>query len=170
MGSRGPGHRTRKSGTEIVEGNLEVVMGRDAHRATAELWWMPTASPVLVPQTASTESGPDNARHRISNRRSITMPNKLCYITPLLAAVAAAVIATAPTAAADAGATQPPAIATAPAAVDPTQTICMSLGGSTSQCQTPGNVQINDSPPPVHYKPQWNDRYLGDPIPPYPEA
>ena len=161
MRSRGPGHRTQKSGTEIVEGNLELVMGRDAHRATAELSWTPTPSPLLVPQTASTESSPDKARHRTSHRRSITMPNKLCYITPLLTAAAAAVIATAPTAA---------AIATAPAAVDPTQTICMSLGGSTSQCQSPGNVQINDSPPPVHYKPQWNDRYLGDPIPPYPDA
>jgi hypothetical protein len=70
------------------------------------------------------------------------MPNKLCYITPLLTAVAAAVIATAPTAAADAAQTQPTPIATAPAAVDPTQTTCMSLGGSTTQCQTPGNVQI----------------------------
>jgi hypothetical protein len=97
------------------------------------------------------------------------MPHKLCYLTPLLAAVAAAVIATAPTAAADAAPTQPTAIATAPTAVDPTQSICMSLGGSKTQCQTPGNVQINDSPPPVHYKPQWNDRYLGDPVPPYPD-
>jgi hypothetical protein len=77
------------------------------------------------------------------------MPTKLCYITPLLAAVAAAVIATAPTAAADAASTQPTAIANAPAAVDRTQSICMSLGGTKIQCQTPGNVQINDSPPPV---------------------
>jgi hypothetical protein len=98
------------------------------------------------------------------------MPHKLGYITPLLAAVAAAVITTAPTAAADAAATQPTAIATAPAAVDPTQSTCMSLGGTKTQCQTPGNVEINDSGPPVHYKPQWNDRYLGDPIPPYPTA
>ena len=77
------------------------------------------------------------------------MPNKLCYLTPLLAAVAAAGIATAPTAAADAAPTQPTAIASAPAAVDPTQAICMPLGGSKTRCQTPGNVQINDSPPPV---------------------
>ena len=41
------------------------------------------------------------------------MPNKLCYVTPLLAAVAAAMIATAPTAAADAAPTQPTAIAVA---------------------------------------------------------
>jgi hypothetical protein len=77
------------------------------------------------------------------------MHNKLSCITPLLAAVAGAVIATAPTAAAT---TTPPA--------------CAALGGSATQCQTPGNVQINDAPPPVHYKPQWNDRYGGDPIPP----
>ena len=77
------------------------------------------------------------------------MPNKLCYVTPLLTAVAAAVIAAAPTAAADAAPTQPTAIATAPAAVDPAQSICMSLGGWKTRCQTPGNVQINDSPPPV---------------------
>ncbi|MCW2651029.1 MAG: hypothetical protein JWR32_2005 [Mycobacterium sp.] len=76
------------------------------------------------------------------------MPSKRSYITPLLAAVTAAVIATAPTAVANAA---PPS--------------CTSLGGTATQCQTPGNVQINDAPPPVHYKPQWNDRYGGDPIP-----
>jgi hypothetical protein len=75
------------------------------------------------------------------------MPNKLCYLTPLLAAVPAVVIATGPTAAADAVPTQPTAVATAPAAVDLTQPICMSLGGSKTRCQTPGNVQINDSLP-----------------------
>jgi hypothetical protein len=66
-----------------------------------------------------------------------------------LAAVAAAVIGTAPTAAADAAATGPTVIAAAPAAVDPTPSICMSLGSTKTRCQTPGNVQINDSPPPV---------------------
>jgi hypothetical protein len=75
------------------------------------------------------------------------MPNKLRYVTPLLAAVAAAVIGTAPTAAADAAPTQPTAIAIAPAPVD--QSICISLGGSKTRCQTPGNVQINDSPAPL---------------------
>ena len=97
------------------------------------------------------------------------MANRLRYLTPALAAVAATVIATAPTATADAAPTQPAAIATSPAAVHPTQSTCTSMGSSKTQCQTPGNVEINDSPPPVHYKPQWNDRYLGDPIPPYPD-
>ena len=77
------------------------------------------------------------------------MNNKLCYVTPLLAAVASAVIATAPAAAADAAPTKPTANATAPAAVDPTESICMSLGGWKTRCEMPGNVQINDSPPPL---------------------
>jgi hypothetical protein len=77
------------------------------------------------------------------------MPDKLCYLTPLLAAVAAAVIGTAPTAAADAAPTGPTPVATAPSAADPPPSICVSLGGSKTRCQTPGNVQINDSPPPV---------------------
>jgi hypothetical protein len=76
------------------------------------------------------------------------MPTKLSYIAPLLAAAAAAAIATAPTAAADAASTQPTAIATAPAAVDRTSSFCTSLGRSATQCQTPGNAQINDAPPP----------------------
>lgn len=91
------------------------------------------------------ESRPNKARHR----RSITMPIKLSYITPLLAVAAAAAIATAPTDAAHAASTQPTAIATAPAAAHPTPSICNSLGGSATQCQMPGNVQINDAPPPV---------------------
>jgi hypothetical protein len=146
---RGPGHRTPKSRTETVQGNLEVAMGRDAYLATAQRCWVLTPSPVLDPQPASTESSPEKAHHQTHHRRSITMPHKLGYITPLLAAVAAAVITTAPTAAADAAATQPTAVATAPAAVDPPPSICVSLGGSKTRCQTPGNVQINDSPPPV---------------------
>ena len=77
------------------------------------------------------------------------LPNKLGYITTMLAAAAAAVIATAPTAAADAAPIQPTAIAAAPAAVDPAQSGCMSLGAWKTRCQTPGNVQINDAPPPL---------------------
>jgi hypothetical protein len=29
----------------------------------------------------------------------------------------------------------------------------MSLGGTQTQCQSPGNVQINDAPPQVNYFP-----------------
>ena len=58
---------------------------------------------------------------------------KLNYIAPLLAAGAAAV-----------------AIAAAPTAAAATQSCSYVGGGFTdSQCQSPGNVQINDSPPAV---------------------
>jgi len=66
---------------------------------------------------------------------------KLNYLTPLLAAGAAAVaIAAAPMAAA---ATTVPAPTAAAG-----QQSCSSTGPG-SVCQTPGNVQINDSPPAV---------------------
>ena len=58
-----------------------------------------------------------------------------CLPPMLLAVAAAASIAAAPTALAD-----PPT--------------CTYLSDSTTQCQTPGNVQINDSPP-VQYAPQY---------------
>jgi len=76
------------------------------------------------------------------------MRMKLNYITPLLAAGAAAVaIAAAPIAAAasvnDPGAGQPS---------------CTYVGGQfqDNQCQTPGNAQINDTLPPVLPTPQYN--------------
>ena len=125
---------------------------RQLHRACRGKKTVLDADPLTGPRLRNSLDGssPDKARHRTSHpRRSITMPHKLCYLTPLFAAVASAVIATAPTAAADAVPTQPTAVATAPAAVDPTQSICTSLGGWKTRCQTPGNVQINDSPPPL---------------------
>lgn len=65
---------------------------------------------------------------------------KLSYLTPLLAAgAAAAAIAAAP-------------MAAATAAASPQS--CSSVGAG-SECQTPGNVQINDSPPAVA------DNYFG---------
>jgi hypothetical protein len=65
---------------------------------------------------------------------------KLNYITPLLAAAAAAV-----------------AIAAAPTAAAANQ--CSSVGPGT-ECQTPGNVQINDSPPPVQFYPYGGEAFL----------
>jgi hypothetical protein len=63
---------------------------------------------------------------------------KLTYITPLLATTAAAVaIAAAPTAAAANGQT------------------C-----SGKICQSPGNVQINNAPPPVQYHPYGSMPFL----------
>jgi MFS family permease len=85
----------------------------------------------------------DQASHQTNHRRSIAVAIKLRYITPLLAAAAAA------------------AIATAPAGADPAQPACTALGGSATQCQTPGNVQINVSPPPPHYSMPYKNRYSG---------
>ena len=69
----------------------------------------------------------------------------LNYIAPLLTAGAAAVaIAAAPIAAAAPTATSDPAQG---------QQSCASLGGTQTQCQTPGNVQVNDAPPQVDYFP-----------------
>ena len=65
------------------------------------------------------------------------MRMKLNYIAPLLAAGTAAV-----------------AIAAAPiAAADPTTGQSCGPSGAGTICQSPGNAQINDSPPPVQYYP-----------------
>jgi len=75
-----------------------------------------------------------------------------CF-TPLAAvAAAAAVIATAPVAAADTTPAHSTAVATAP------QQNCTSLGGTQTQCQSPGNVEINDAPPQVNYFPLGDGR------------
>lgn len=69
----------------------------------------------------------------------------LNYIAPLLAAGAAAVaIAAAPIAA---------AAPTAPGNTAQTEQSCANLGGTQTECQTPGNVQVNDAPPQVDYFP-----------------
>jgi hypothetical protein len=72
-----------------------------------------------------------------THRESERMQIRLKYLTPLLAAgAAAAAIAAAPAAlAAPTGAANPPQA----------QESCIDLN-SGSQCQSPGNVQINDSP------------------------
>jgi hypothetical protein len=65
------------------------------------------------------------------------------YITALLAAGAAAVaIAAAPMATA----------APTTAAPTPMQQSCSAVGGG-SECQSPGNVEIQDPPPPVGFEP-----------------
>lgn len=82
---------------------------------------------------------------------------RLKFITPLLAAgVAVAAIAVAPMAAADPTPVQPPSVATAPAANSEPARVeqsCTNLGGTQTQCQSPGNVQIYDAPPQVNYFP-----------------
>ena len=80
--------------------------------------------------------------------RSDTMRMKMSYLTPLLgAAAAAAAIIAAPIAA---------AASTGPGAI---QQSCGSSSSGTV-CQSPGNVEINDSPPPVSYYPYGGEALL----------
>lgn len=81
---------------------------------------------------------------------------RLNYLTPLLAAGGAAVaIAAAPVAAAATAVPAPTAAAS--------QQSCTDLG-LDSECQTPGNVQINDSPPAVA-DPGFGAGFYGGPYP-----
>ena len=64
------------------------------------------------------------------------MTIKRRYLPPMLLAVAAAA-----------------SIATAPAALAAQS--CTYISANSSVCQTPGNVQIVNSPPPVSYAPQF---------------
>lgn len=77
----------------------------------------------------------------------------LNYFMPLLAAGAvAAAIAVAPVAAA---APNQGAAITGGSSGDSNQgqQSCMNLGGTQSQCQSPGNAQVYDAPPQVDYFP-----------------
>ena len=70
---------------------------------------------------------------------------RITYIAPLVgAAAAAAAIAVAPLAAAAPG---------------PSLPNC-TPSGAGSVCQSPGNVQINDAPPPVAFYPYGGDAFL----------
>jgi hypothetical protein len=64
---------------------------------------------------------------------------KLTYVAPLWAAAAAVAIAAAPMAAAAQS---------------------CSTSGTGTICQSPGNVEINDAPPPVSFYPYGNMPYL----------
>jgi hypothetical protein len=75
----------------------------------------------------------------------------LRYVTPLMAAAGAAA-----------------AILTAPAAIaDTTLPSCTSVGGptamgaGTTECATPGNVQLNATPPDPTYLYPWDDEFYG---------
>jgi hypothetical protein len=76
------------------------------------------------------------------------MRMKLSYVTPLLgaAAVAAAIIAA-------------PVAAAASTGSDAVQQSC-GPSGSGTVCQSPGNAEINDSPPPVNFYPYGGDAFL----------
>ena len=82
------------------------------------------------------------------------MRMRTSYLGSVLAVGAAAVLAAAPIAGAMPAPGQPSPGATAStqsgSAAPPS---CMSLGGTQYECQSPGNAQINDSPPQVDYYP-----------------
>jgi hypothetical protein len=70
------------------------------------------------------------------------MRTKLAYVTTLFGAGAAAV-----------------AVLAAPVAAAATGQSC-SADGSGSICQSPGNAQINDAPPPVNFYPYGGEAFL----------
>jgi hypothetical protein len=75
-------------------------------------------------------------------------------VTALMAAVSVAAIAAAPIAAAAPTSDQSAQDTTSSAASDSgVPQPCLGLGGTQSLCQSPGSVQINDSPPQVDYYP-----------------
>ena len=76
-------------------------------------------------------------------------------ITPLFAAGFAAVaIAAAPIAAANSAAqSAAPAPADSQQSPADSQQSCATLGGTQTQCQSPGNAQVYDAPPQVDYFP-----------------
>ena len=74
---------------------------------------------------------------------------KLRYVTPMLASVAAAVaIAAAPVASA------------APSASPATPQQACAGSSAGTVCQSPGNVQIDDAPPPDQFDPYPGDAFL----------
>lgn len=78
------------------------------------------------------------------------MPIKLGYLAPMIGAAAvAAALSAAPAASA----------ATAAQAAPTQQQSCGGTGAGTV-CQSPGNVQINDAPPPVQYFPYGGEAFL----------
>jgi hypothetical protein len=78
----------------------------------------------------------------------------LLYSTPLIAAAgAAASILVAPTAVAE------PSNPTLPSCTDTGG--AEAIGGSTTECVTPGNVQINSTPAEPTYPYPWEDEFYG---------
>jgi hypothetical protein len=102
------------------------------------------------------------------------MRTTLRYFTPLFAAAGAAVaILAAPAASAQPAPAPGPAPAPAPTQEQrPAQASglpqCVNeggsaaLGGSSTECATPGNVQINDTPAQQEYVGPWGDMWGGE--------
>jgi hypothetical protein len=123
---RHAGAHSQLDGRETVQiaGSIKRCQGQRQARAGARFW---------------------NSHVSSSHRREAAMQFGLNYTATLVAAGAAALaIAAAPVAA---------AAPTAGGVTAQTQQSCANLGGTQTECQTPGNVQVNDSPPQVDYFP-----------------
>ena len=98
--------------------------------------------------TGSLERDSEAGTDAYQPSRSTAMRIRLTFITTLLGAAAvAAAIAAAPFATA----APPPAPGPGPGP-GPVQQSC-STSGSGTLCQSPGNAQLNDAPPPVQFFP-----------------
>jgi hypothetical protein len=104
---------------------------------------------VSTDDNGSAEGNPGTRTDTNNYPRSDTMRMKLSYVTPLLGAAAAGVAIIA----------APVAAAAAPAEPVAVQQSCGSSGSGTV-CQSPGNAQINDSPPPVGFYPYGGEAFL----------
>src|ERR1700682_4255358 len=91
----------------------------------------------------SAEDNPGRRTDTINYPRSDTMRMNLSYMTPLLGAAAAGV-----------------AIIVAPLASAADTGHACGGSGTGAVCESPGNVQINDSPPPVSFYPYGGDAFL----------
>ncbi len=94
------------------------------------------------------------------------MRTTLRHFTPLFAAAgAAAAILAAPAASAEpTPAPEPTEQAAAPGQLPQcvNEGGAEALGGSSTECATPGNVQINDTPAEQEYVGPWGDMFGGD--------
>jgi hypothetical protein len=102
---------------------------------------------VSTDDNGSAEDEPGTRTDTSNHPRSDTMRMKLSAMTPLLGAAAAGVaIIVAP-------------IASAASAGPAVQESCGQSGSGTI-CQSPGNAQINDSPPPANFYPYGGEAFL----------
>jgi hypothetical protein len=98
---------------------------------------------VSTDDNRSAEDNPGTRTDTINYPRSDTMRMKLSYVTPLLGAAAAGV-----------------AIIVAPIASAADTGQSCGASGTGTVCESPGNVQINDSPPAVGFYPYGGDAFL----------
>jgi hypothetical protein len=98
---------------------------------------------VSTDDNGSAEDNPGTWTDTTNYPRSVTMRMKLSYMAPLLGAAAAGV-----------------AIIAAPIASAADTGQSCGASGTGTVCESPGNVQINDSSPPVTYYPYGGDAFL----------